>query len=420
MKSIINSFLFFFLLLSSCTKQKKEFTIWIGGAPNEIAFWEEVINEFEGTSGIPVQLVRQPTYTDQRRQALVISLEAQQHNPDLFLMDVVWIKQFIESGWLQPLDNLVEESDFPIDIFFERIIEQVNMHNDTLYALPVFLDIALLYYRDDLLKKYGYQNPPETWNRLVDYSEKITNKDNVNGFAWQGAQYEGMICSFNEFVNSNNGGFLVNNKFKINTSENTEALKFMQNLIWKYHVSPQNTYTDMREEEVRRNFQSGNALFERNWTYAWKLHQSSDSPVAGKTGVTILPHFEKGKSVSTLGGWHIGLSKYSDTKKEAWELIKYITSYEVQKKMIMTIGWNPSRKDVYDDADVKKEIPHINILKETLESSVARPVLAYYPQFSDMMQRFVNNCLAGKMTPEEALNKIQNEAEKLGGLYGDE
>ena len=420
MKSIIKLFLLFLLFLSGCSEQKKEFTIWIGGAPNEIAFWEEVIHEFEETSGIPVQLVRQPTYTDQRRQALVISLEAQQPNPDLFLMDVVWIKQFVESGWLQPLDDLVEESNFSVDIFFERIIEQVNKHNNTIYALPVFLDVALLYYRDDLLKKYGYQNPPETWKHLADYSIKIVQKENINGFAWQGAQYEGMICSFNEFINSNNGGFLVDGKFKINTSENIEALKFMQDLIWKYHVSPQNTYTDMREEEVRRNFQSGNALFERNWTYAWQLHQSDESPIAGKTGVTILPHFENGKSVSTLGGWHIGLSKYSDTKKEAWELIKYITSYKAQKKMIMTIGWNPSRKDVYDDTEVKKEIPHVNILKETLENSVARPVLAYYPQLSDVMQRFINNCLAGKMTPEEALNKIQNEAEELGELYGNE
>jgi multiple sugar transport system substrate-binding protein len=420
MKSSINLFLLFLLFFLGCSEQKKEFTIWIGGAPNEIAFWEEVINEFEGSSGIFVQLVRQPTYTDQRRQALVISLEAQQPNPDLFLMDVVWIKQFVESGWLQPLDELIEESNFPIDIFFKKIIEQVNKHNDTLYALPVFLDVALLYYRSDLLKKYGYQNPPETWNQLVDYSEKIVQKDDINGFAWQGAQYEGMICSFNEFINSNNGGILVNDKFKINTSKNIEALKFMRDLIWKYNVSPQNTFTDMKEEEVRRNFQSGNAIFERNWTYAWKLHQGSDSPVRGKTGVTILPHFKNGKSVSTLGGWHIGLSKYSDEKKEAWELIKYITSYEVQKKMIMTIGWNPSRKDVYDDPDVKEEIPQVNILKETLENSVARPVLAYYPQLSDVIQRFINNCLAGKMTAEEALNKIQNDAEELVELYGND
>ena len=78
---------------------------------------------------------------------------------------------------------------------------------------------------------------------------------------WQSAQDEGMICSFNEFINSNNGGILVNDKFKINTSKNIEALKFMRDLIWKYNVSPKNTFTDMKEEEVRRNFQ----IRERNF-----------------------------------------------------------------------------------------------------------------------------------------------------------
>lgn len=417
MKSIIRLFLLIFLFLSGCSEHEKELTIWIGGAPNEIAFWEEVINKFTLTSGITARLVRQPTYTDQRRQALVISLEAKQSNPDLFLMDIVWIKQFVESGWLQQLDKYIHESDFPIDIFFERIINQANKYNDTIYALPVFLDVAMLYYRNDLLKKYGFQDPPQTWYELVSYSKEIISNEHISGFAWQGAQYEGMVCSFNEFINSNNGGFFDNGNLKINTSENIEALKFMQNLIWKNNVSPRNTFTDMREEEVRRSFQSGSALFERNWTYAWKLHQGSDSPVAGKTGITTLPHFKNGKSVSTLGGWHIGLSRYSDSKNEAWKLVKYITSKEVQKQMIMTIGWNPSRKDVYDDAEVKNEIPHVEVLKEVLENSVPRPSLTYYPQFSEVVQRFVNNCLAGKMTPEEALNKIQMEVIQLAELY---
>ncbi len=108
LKSIIGFLLLFLILLPGCSEHKKELTIWIGGAPNEIAFWEETINEFQKSSGISVQLIRQPTYTDQRRQALIISLEAKQPNPDLFLMDVVWIKQFVESGWLQPLDSLIK------------------------------------------------------------------------------------------------------------------------------------------------------------------------------------------------------------------------------------------------------------------------------------------------------------------------
>jgi multiple sugar transport system substrate-binding protein len=194
----------------------------------------------------------------------------------------------------------------------------------------------------------------------------------------------------------------------------------MQDIIHKYSISPLNTFTDMKEEEVRRSFQSGNAVFERNWSYAWQLHQSEDSPVAGKTGITILPHFEKDKSAATLGGWQIGLSKYSDRKEDAWELMKFITSYEVQKKMLMEIGWNPSRRDVYEDPEAREEIPHINILKSSLENADARPTLSFYPQLSQVIQRFVNSCIAGRMSPQEALKKVQDEGQDLMRLYSND
>ena len=419
---LILSLISFFL---SCSEKEKQLTIWVGGAPNEIAFWENVINEFEMNSGIRLELIRQPTYTDQRRQALVISLEAEQPNPDLFLMDVIWIKQFVDSDWLQPLDDFINEDNFSTDIFFKRIIEQVNKYNNSFYSLPVFLDVGLLYYRADLLKKYGYENPPKTWNELLTISLHISEaekakKNFLNGFVWQGSQYEGLVCTFNEFISSNNGGIVKDGKLIINHQPNVEALSFMQDMIQKYKISPVNTFTEMKEEEVRRNFQSGDAVFERNWSYAWKLHQNENSPVAGKTGVTILPHFRNGRSSATLGGWHIGLSKFSDIKKEAWDLIKFISSYEVQRRMLMEIGWNPARVDLYDDPDAKREIPHTDILRSSLENSDARPSLAFYPQLSQIIQRFVNNCLAGRMSPEEALNKIQDEGNELMRLYSNE
>ena len=229
------------------------------------------------------------------------------------------------------------------------------------------MDVALLYYRKDLIKQR-----PETWNQLKDDALKIQQKQRIlnksfNGFVWQGAQYEGLVCSFLEFIASNGGSILQNDSVKINSKKNKAALQFMQDLINKFKISPQNTYTEMREEEVRREFQKGNALFERNWTYAWQLHNSDDSNVKGKVSMTILPHFNGHKSVSTLGGWHIGMSKYSDNKKEAWRFIKYVTSYEVQKEMVLTIGWNPGRKDVYDNEELNEKLPHLKTFRRLFQ-----------------------------------------------------
>ena len=80
-------------------------------------------------------------------------------------------------------------------------------------------------------------------------------------------------------------------------------------------------------------------------------------------GIAPLPAFEAGESVSTLGGWHIGISKMSDAKPESWELLCFITSFDTQKALAMELGWNSGRKDVYTDAEVLSMAPHLKHLR---------------------------------------------------------
>jgi multiple sugar transport system substrate-binding protein len=408
-------------VLLGCAQRQPELVVWVGGAPQEVDYFAELVAEFEQQTGAPALLIRQPTDSDQRRQGLVISLEAEQPNPDVFLMDVVWIGQFGLSGWLEPLDRYMQTSGFTTEPFFQKVI-RVDIYDDSLYALPVYVDGGLLYYRADLLEQHGRAAPPQTWEELVTLSESIQSQQrqtnpNFYGFVWQGAQYEGLVCNFLEFAASNGGGIMIDDRAELNQSANAAALQFMQDLIREYRISPPNTYTDMKEEEVRRSFQQGNALFERNWPYAWKLSQSQDSPVKGKVGIAPLPHFAGGESASTLGGWHIGMSRFSDSKKRAWRFIEFVTSYETQKKLALNLGWNPGRVDVYNDADVLRELPHLQRLRDVFDYAVPRPNLPYYTQISDVIQRFANNCLAGKMTPTEALNEMQEEVHKITGWY---
>lgn len=405
-------------LTLSCSKQEPQLTFMVGGAPTEVEYWEELVREFEEQSGIPVQLIRQPTDSDQRRQGLVIPLKSKQADPDVFLMDVVWIGQFVTSNWLEPLNSYVERNEFALEPFFQRVVDLADTYNDTLFALPVYVDGGLLYYRKDLLAKYGYQNPPETWNQLVKYSQEIQREERQGnsefyGFVWQGAQYEGLVCSFLEFCASNNGGL----EDPVNIPENVKALQFMYDLIHTHRISPPNIYTEIKEEEARLFFQQGNALFERNWPYAWQLHQADNSLVKGKVGISPLPKFTDGRHASTLGGWHIGISHYSDMKEEAWELLKYITSYDTEKKLVLNLGWNPGRKDLYDDQEVIKKFPHLVVLREVFETAVARPNLPYYTQLSSIIQRYVNSCLAGNISAKEALDRAQEEIIELRKQY---
>jgi multiple sugar transport system substrate-binding protein len=370
-----------------------------------------------------VEVVRQPAATEQRKQGLVLALESRQPDPDVFLMDIIWITQFVRSGWLEPLDGYFRGASLHPQQFFPSVVEKVDRHNDRYYALPAFLDVGVLYYRTDLLERHGFKGPPETWDDLVQQAlsvqevERRTNP-HFNGFVWQGAQYEGLVCTFLEFIATHGGGLSAGGAVDLTRNGNIPALQFMQDLIRRWRISPPNTYTDMREEKVRRTFQRGNALFERNWLYAWSLHQQPGSAVRGKVGLTMLPHRPGSPTAAALGGWHLGISKTSDAKDRAWQLVTYLLSRETQRKLLMKLGWYSCRKDVYSDPGVQRKIAEFNHLQRIVDHAVSRPDLAYYDQVSRIIQRYVNDCLSGKRSARQAIATMQRETDRLEKFYG--
>jgi len=395
----------------------------VGGAPGELHFWETIAADFESKTGIGVDILRQPTDTDQRRQGLVVAMNSKSKNPDVFLMDVAWIAQFSASAWLAGLDEFIARDSMELDVFFQPVLNTVDQWNGERIALPVYIDGGLLYYRKDLLERFGYAGAPQTWHDLVNVSLDIQaqmrpERSDFYGFVWQGAQYEGLICNFLEFAASNGGGVAIQaGKVYLESPANVQALRTMRALIHDFKISPPNTFTEMKEEESRLYFQEGNALFERNWPYAWLLHQMEGSAVKDKVGIAVLPHFGNRKSVSTMGGWHIGISGFSDHVSEAWEFLKFIVSKETQKKMVLELGWNPGRQDLYDDPDVLEKLPHLKQLKAVFQKTIPRPFVPYYSQISEVLQKHVNAVLADSLEASEGLRQAESEIQAIVDRY---
>jgi multiple sugar transport system substrate-binding protein len=408
---------------TTCSRESSHVTLMIGGAPAELDYWEQIVQQFSEASGIPVKIMRQPTDTDQRRQSLLIPLEAGQDDPDVFLMDIVWIGQFAASGWLLDLDDYIEQDNFSLDAFFGSIIEFADRFEGATVALPVYIDAGLLYYRTDLVERYGYKGAPGTWEELAEWSVRIQGEERKANpdfwaFVWQGAQYEGLVCNFLEYALSN-GGSLVDSsgRLTLDRPENIEALRFMKYLISSYAISPPNTYTEMKEEESRTLFEGGNALFERNWPYAWSLHQAAGSNVRNRVGIALLPKFRGGRHVAALGGWHIGISEKSDCKAGSWELVKFVVSRPTQLGFAVKLGWNPARRDLYDAPEISRDLAHLVRLKEVFENASARPNVPYYSRLSRVLQSNVSAALSGMVLPEQALRTAQEEALEVVQTY---
>ncbi len=68
-------------------------------------------------------------------------------------------------------------------------------------AVPYQVNIGSLEYRADLLREYGYDHPPKTWDELEGMAKRIQagergkGKKDFWGFVWQGAESEALTCN---------------------------------------------------------------------------------------------------------------------------------------------------------------------------------------------------------------------------------
>jgi len=381
----------------------------IGGAPDEIQVWEAIAAGFSRDTGVPVRILRQPTDTAQRRQGLLVALGSAQRDPDVFLMDIAWLGLFAAAEWLAPL----EEVD--LEPFFPQVVRLTDFFADQLIALPVTVDVGVLYYRADLLAG----PPPQTWDALAAQALRVQQRlrprqPGFFGFVWQGAQYEGLVVNFLDLAGSRGGFVRDGDRIRVQSPANLRALTRMVDFIHgTAAISPPNTYTEMTEEEVRRYFQSGGALFQRNWPYAYALHQAEGSAVQGRTGVSPLPDPDDGERAPTLGGWHVGVSAFSDRPAAAQRFARYLTSAAVQKKLVLELGLPSGRRDLYADADVLAKFPHFKTLAAVLPTARPRPIVPSYTLISEIMQRRLSGALARDDTPAAALAKAQLEIDQL-------
>ncbi|HZD86770.1 MAG TPA: ABC transporter substrate-binding protein [Gaiellaceae bacterium] len=369
--------------------------------------------QFTKDTGIKVKVVPHPAASDASYSQLARAFSTHSSSIDVAMVDVVWPGSFAPF-----LVNLKPALGKQAKIHAAGIVK-----NDTvggkLVAMPWFGDYGMLYYRTDLLKKYGYSKPPTTWPQLFAMAKKIqagerASNPNFSGFVFQGNAYEGLTCNALEWLASSGGGTFIDSKGKV-TINNKNARNILNLFRSQIGVSTPRGVTTYQEGETHTAFIDGNAAFMRNWPYAYSLAQAKDSKVKGKFAVAPLPHGTRGHSVATVGGWQLAVSKYSKHKGAAIEFVRYMTSMPVEKFDTITNSNVPTIPALAKDkAFVKKYAPYLspataNVPRATRPSSVLG---TKYNEGSKDIYQAVSRILNG--TPaQDVLPGLQSQLQAL-------
>ena len=409
-------------LLASATfgvaAQAADLAIVSGDTGNGLAFLRSQLDRFEADTGNKVTIVPMPSSTTDQFGQYRLWLAAGNADIDVYQTDVIWAPQLAD----QFLD-LTEAAKDVVGQHFPSIIESQTA-NGKLVALPAFTDAPALYYRTDLLEKYG-KSVPTTWAELaatakeIQDAERAAGNPDMQGFVFQGNAYEGLTCDALEWVKSNGGGQIVeaDGTISINNPQAVAALEMAKS--WIGTISPEGVLA-YQEEESRGVWQIGNAVFMRNWPYAYGLGNGDDSAVKGKFDVAPLPMGEgpDARSAATLGGWNVAVSKYSKNPDEAIKLALFLSSAEVQKERAIQQTNLPTIVALYDDADIAEAAPIIPNWKEVFQNAVPRPsapTKIKYNEVSSLFWSAVHDTLSGNGTAAENLELLEAKLTELKG-----
>ena len=350
--------------------------------------------------GVRVRIQETPDDATQRHQLYVQWLNAHVGRPDVLQLDVVWTAELAAAGWILPLDRFA-----PDERDFFPATTAANRWRGSLYALPWFVDVGMLYWRTDLMPA-----PPET---MADLSEHT--------IAWQGARYEGLVTVFLEFLGAFGGEIMRDDgTITVHSPAGIRALTAMRDQI-RSGVAPREVLT-WHEEECRFAFQNGRTRLMRNWPYAAAAMSGTDSAVAGRFAIATVPAAPGGRPTAALGGAQLAINAWSEHPEAAYRLIEFLTAPEQMMERAKVVGQYPPRMSMYDDPQLAIALASdAASVRRIIEAATPRPVTPVYAEISDHLQVSLHRALTGAADPAVALTEAASRMQRVideSGLRG--
>ena len=369
------------------------------------------VEEFTRETGIRVQIMPAPEGAVEQLATWRELLDSHAEAPDVYAIDIIWPRLLADS--LIDLKPYVPEED--VTAHFPELIASYTV-DGKLIALPHNLNEGLLFYRTDLLAKYGYGAPPQTWEELETMSRRIQagerskgNKD-FWGSVWEGAPSEALTCNALEWQVSEGGGTILDDNGKVTVNNPNTIRAWSMAAHWVGTISPPGV-TVYREWDAFNMWQAGKAAFMRNWTNAYVAARAENSPTRGHFDVAALPRGRAGFA-ATLGGNGYGISRYSRHPREAAMLVRFLGSPEEQARRCRRSAEPPTIPALYKDADVLGPNPYVSRVLQVHEGLALRPAVPggkMYPEISRAYFTAVHAVLSQKESAAEAVTGLQEQ-----------
>jgi ABC-type sugar transport system, periplasmic component len=364
---------------------------------------------------IPIDFPIEDFSSDGRKEVLARSLRGEDDAIDLLAVDIIWVHRFAK--WCEPLGKYFSDEE-------RKGIAETALrtcyHDGELLAVPLDRVQGVMYYREDLLKRFpDGEKAIEAVKKGITWPDFLKLKTRLKAkgpfYIFPAAEFEGLICSYIEILMSLRPNYFETVGFQFDTPEAKIALQLLVDLVHRYHATPPvvSNFIDASSYEY---FIRNDGLFIRGWTSYDKdfMNASIDHNKEKHLRKAPIPYLSEGKPTYVFGGWNLMMSKSSTKKEAVIDFVKFLLSDESQEIFYTKGGYCPVTNSFYNDSTYRQRYPEICTIKDMMAYGVNRPMQDNYTKYSKIMARYFYLAILGKMSVEKALQSVQTSIEAEG------
>ena len=379
---------------------------------------EKLLPDFEKKTGIKVNYEVVPYENTREKEVLNFN---GQGDLSIALVDLVWIGEFAENGWIQPIDKFsgdasITDPNLNLKGFFPLLLNAFGTWGGTTYGLPFDNYSGLLFYNKCMLKAAGFDKPPATWDELMNsYAPKLTNADKKQyGYALQSLRGETQSAdSFMRFLWPF-GGSLLDKTFHSNlmSADSQKGLENRQKLM--KDMPPGIVSWD--HAEAVNGFSQGQVAMITEWSAFYPtLTDPKTSKIGDCLAVAPEPAGPSGR-LPALGGFSLAVASQAPEKeqKAAWIFIQWATSDAIAKDYVEAGGVS-GRTAVYEDPAIKAKYSFVEPMVASWQKGVPefRPRFPAWPAISEIVAEFGSKMMLGEVSVADGSKEIGTRMEAI-------
>ncbi|WP_344865115.1 ABC transporter substrate-binding protein [Amycolatopsis ultiminotia] len=338
-----------------------------------------------------------PRGADGQREQMVRRLAAADDSMDVLGLDVTWVPEFAEAGWIQPWTG-ADESAATRDVL-PGPLATARWHGK-LYGATKNTNVQLLWYDDRVVPQ-----PPGSFDEMIERAGELEAAGKPYRIVFTGAQYEGLVVFYNTLVASAGGHILSDDgKSVVLDAGAVRALSLLKTLTSAGVTDP--SLTNQKEDDIRQAFQRGQAGFELNWPFVYAAYAQEKPRELAHLRWARYPSVIPGRpGRTTIGGYNLAVSSYSPHRREAFEAALCLRSPASQKYQALVDGLPPSLAAVYRDpapldpsrpADpagnptIAQQYPMRDDIQAALRDAAVRPLTPAYQNLSTVISKVLS------------------------------